>query len=224
MIPRFVKATVVLGLWLEIAAFGQDAARGAGGSSVSSDIVVLQPAVMSLLQTMDSLRVEKWKASKEAKAETAENIGSIRRDVEATLPGLITAAGAAPGSLAALLSLSRNVGALYDVLLRVTVIAESAAPGDQAEALKKALNGVDAARRTLADRQQYMAAAEEEQIGSMRKQLSAAAAAVAVCPPAVPAAPVKTASKAAPKRRKKGIKPAVKDPSTAVQPAGSGTS
>jgi hypothetical protein len=75
MIPRFVKATVVLGLWLEIAAFGQDAARGAGGSSVSSDIVVLQPAVMSLLQTMDSLRVEKWKASKEAKAETAEISG-----------------------------------------------------------------------------------------------------------------------------------------------------
>jgi hypothetical protein len=185
---------------------------------------VLQPAVMNLQQALDSLRVDKWKASKEVKATTADNIGSIRRDVEGTLPGLVTAADAAPGSLSAMLLLSRNVGALYDVVLRVTVIAESAAPADQADALEKSLSGLEGARRTLADRQQQMAAAQEARLGDLQKQWNARPAVAAACPPVAVPVPEKSASTTAAKRKKKVVKPAAKSPAPSAKPAGSGGS
>jgi hypothetical protein len=220
MMLRLVKVTVVVGLWMGLRALGQDAANGA--APAGTNMGVLQPAVMSLQQTMDSLRVDKWRASKDVKMATTDNIGSIRRDVEGTLPGLVTAADAAPGSLVAMLPLTRNVGALYDVVLRVTVIAESAAPGDQADALEKSLRGLESARRTLADRQQQMAAAEEAKVGDLQKQLSARPVVAPTCPPSVAAAPAKTSATTT--RRKKETKPAAKTPAAAAKPAGSGPS
>lgn len=175
---------------------------------------------MSLQQAVDALRIEKWKASKELKAATTENLASIRRDVEGTLPGLVTAADGAPASVTAMLPLSRNVGALYDVALRVTVIAESAAPADQADAMAKSLIGLESARRTLADRQQQMAAAEETKVIDLQKQLSARSAVAAVCPPVVASAPVKTSPPPVPKRKKKVVKPADQAPPAAAKPAG----
>ena len=167
---------------------------------------VLQPAVLNLQQTMDFVRVEKWKAAKEVKGATLDNVGSIRKDVEQTLPGLVTAADAAPESLVAALALSRNVGALYDVVLRVTVIAEAGAPADQVDALEKSLHGLESARRTLADRMQQIATAEELKVGTLQKQLKAQPAVAVVCPPVVAATPAKTP--AAPVKHKKKAKPA----------------
>ncbi len=213
---------VFVGFWLGIMAFGQDTASGTAPAGPSTAMGVLQPAVLNVQQTMDSLRVEKWKAAKEVKAETTQNIGSIRRDVEATLPGLVTAADAAPASLAAMLPLTRNVGALYDVVLRVTVIAESAAPGDQADALEKSLSGLDAARRTLADRQQQMAATEDAKVAEMQKQLNARPAVAELCPPAAVSAPVKNAPAAAAKRRRKRARPSAKVPAASAKASGSG--
>jgi len=218
MMLRLVKVTVFAGLWMGLSAFAQDAAGGA--AAAGTNMGVLQPAVMTLQQAMDSLRVDKWKASKDVKAATADNIGSIRRDVEQTLPGLVTAADATPGSLAAMLPLTRNLGALYDVVLRVTVIAESAAPGDQADALQKSLSNLESAKRTLADRQQQMAVTEESKAGDLQKQLSARPAVAAVCPPVVAAVPVKTPAASA-KRKKVAPK---KTSGVAAKPAGSGTS
>jgi hypothetical protein len=218
MIFRLLVTTVLAGLGFGISAGAQDPASGAAPAPVTTK-EVLQPAVMSLQQAIGALRVEKWKASKEVKAATTDKIGSIRRDVEGTLPGLVTAADAAPGSLAAMLPVSRNVGALYDVVLRVTVIAESAAPGDQADALAKSLSGMESARRTLADRLQQLAAAEEAQVEDLRKQLNARPAVAAVCPPVASGAAAKTAPAAGAKRRKKAVKPAAKPAGSPVPAA-----
>jgi hypothetical protein len=163
-------------------------------------MAILQPAILSLQQTMDFLRIEKWKASKEARAATAQNLASIRSDVEGKLPGLVTAADAAPSSVAAILPLTRNVDALYDVVLRVTVIAESAAPGEQAEALAKSLQGLESARRTLADRAQQFASADQANLVSVQKRLAARPAVAPLCP-SVPPPP--TARKSSPTRHKK---------------------
>jgi hypothetical protein len=224
MMFRWVKAAVLVGVCIGVPAFGQDVASGPAAAPAGSNMGVLQPAVMNLQQALDSLRVDKWKASKEVKATTADNIGSIRRDVEGTLPGLVTAADAAPGSLSAMLLLSRNVGALYDVVLRVTVIAESAAPADQADALEKSLSGLEGARRTLADRQQQMAAAQEARLGDLQKQWNARPAVAAACPPVAVPVPEKSASTTAAKRKKKVVKPAAKSPAPSAKPAGSGGS
>ena len=185
-------------------------------------MAVLQPAVMSLQQAIDALRVDKWKASKDLKAATTDNIVSIRRDVEGTLPGLVTAADAAPGSVTAMLPLSRNVGALYDVVLRVTVIAESSAPGDQTEALEKSLSGLELARRTLADRQQAMAVAEEAKVGDLQRQLSTRPAVAAACPPVIMPTQPRTTSATAVKRKKKAVPK--KAPSAAAKPSDAGQS
>ncbi len=164
---------------------------------------VLQPAVLSLQQTLDALRVDKWKASKDLKAATTANVESIRRDLEGALPGLTTAADASPASLPAALALSRNVGALYDVAVRVTVIAESTAPGDQADALGRSLSGLESARRTLADRMQQMAAAQDAKVADLQKQLNTRPAVAPVCPPVVAATPPRKT----PAKRKKTVKP-----------------
>jgi hypothetical protein len=215
-ISKAISVGVVLSA---MAAMGQGAApAGAAPAAPAASgpaMGLLQPAVMNLQQTMDILRVDKWKTSKEVKAATMDNVGSIRRDVEGTLPGLVTAADAAPNSVAAMLPLNRNLGALYDVVLRVTVIAESAAPGDQADALEKSLTGLESARKALADRLASGVAAEEAKVGDLQKQLNARPAVAAVCPPvAVAAAPEKT-TKPTVRRRKKTIpkkKPAEANP------------
>ena len=219
----FAKVTVAVSLGMAVSAGGQDAGNGAAGAPAGTNMASLQPAILRLQQAVDSLRVEKWKATKELKAATSDNVGSIRRDVEGTLPGLVTAADAAPGSLTAMLPLTRNVGALYDVVLRVTVIAESAAPADQADALEKSLSGLETVRRTLADHQQQMASLQETKVGDLQKQLSSRPEIAAACPPVMTPVPVKSPSTAV-KKRKKVAKPAATTQPVQAKPAGSGPS
>ncbi len=216
---------VATGMALSFSAGGRASGQAAAGGAAAAPVTtmsVLQPAVMTLQQAIDALRVDKWRASREVKGQTGDNVGSIRRDVESTLPGLVTAADAAPESLAALLPLTRNVGALYDVVLRVTVIADSAAPGDQAEALETSLTGLEAARRTLSERQERMASAEALKVVELQKQLSARPAVAAICPPVIVAAPAKSNTTTAARRRKKAVSPAAKVPVAAAKPTGSG--
>lgn len=218
MIVATGKRALVAFLLSATLSLAQDSGTTANAAPAVTNMAVLQPAVLSLQQAVDLLRVDKWKTSREVKAATTDNIGSIRKDVEGTLPGLVTAADAAPGSLTAMLPLSRNVGALYDVVLRVTVIAESGAPGDQAQALEKALNGLESARRSLADHLQQMAASDEARAGDLQKQLNARTTVAAVCPPAAGATPVKAA--ADPEKRKKKVARPAKTTAAPPKPAG----
>jgi hypothetical protein len=156
----------------------------------------------TLKQAVQQLAVEKWKAPKPVKDTTETNLNSIRRDVAETLPGLLSAADAAPNSVAALLPVSRNLSALYDVVLRLAVVAEAAAPPDQADALESAMTRLDDARRAFADHLQTAADAQERHVIEMQKSMSAPAPVVAapsppVCPP-LPPSPAKK-KKPAPK-------------------------
>ena len=166
---------------------------------------LVQPSVGTLNQALGMLRVEKWKVSRNVREATATNIGSIRHDLDATLPGLISTADASPGSISAMLPLTRNLGALYDVVLRVAVIAESGAPQEQLGALEQAMTSLEGARRGLGDRLQNVVEAQEQQISDLQKALAARPAPVATpAPTAVPVTPA-----VHPKRKKKpAAKPA----------------
>ena len=155
----------------------------------------------TLQQALATIRPDKWKMSQAVRAETSANVASISRDMDGTLPALVIAADAAPGSLTSGLLVSRNVAALYDVLLRVTLVAQSTAPREQAEALEQSRADLDSARRTLDDRLQTMAAAEAQQLTQLRTALRAAQAAppVLVAPPPPPSPPAKK-KKPAPKK------------------------
>ncbi len=170
---------------------------------------MVQPAIDTLRQTLEVLRPDKWKASDSAREEAVANVSSIRRDLDGTLPALLSAADAAPNSVSRLLPAYRNVEALYDVLLRIVGTANLAAPGQQSAVLERARVSLEDAQRSLGDRLTSTALSQEQQIHNLQAALRAVPPAPAPVVCATPA-PVKK-----PKRRHR--KPAAK-PATSAQP------
>lgn len=172
----------------------------------STPSAALQPALSDLQEALDVLRLDKWKTSGTVREEMEANIASIHHDLESTLPSLLAAADASPNSVVQLLPVQSNVGALYDVLLRVAAVAKLSAPGPQSAALQQAMTSLEGGRRTLGNRLQSLALAQEKQLGDLKAALRAAppvAAPVAVpCP--TPPAPAK--------KRKPRPKPAPTNP------------
>jgi hypothetical protein len=164
---------------------------------------ILQPSLSTLQPTLDALRTDKWKTSGPAREETEANIGSIRRDLETTLPPLLATADAAPGSITQVLPAYRNIEALYDVLLRVAAVARSSAPTQQSAPLEQAMAGLDAARRDLGDHLQAAALTQDQQVHDLQAKLRSIppppAPAPAVCPTEPPAKKRKPRPKPAPK-------------------------
>jgi hypothetical protein len=179
--------------------------------------VILQPALDTLRQALETLRPDKWKASSDVRDETSANISSIRRDLDTTLPPLLAAADKAPNSVTQTLPAFRNIEALYDVLLRVSEVGAVSAPGQQGTALEQARASLEDARRTLGDRLQSAALSQDQQFSQVQAALHSVQAApapapVAVCPPP---APVKH------KARRKPVKKPATAPATSQgsQPA-----
>ncbi|HEV2620142.1 MAG TPA: hypothetical protein VGU23_09430, partial [Acidobacteriaceae bacterium] len=98
-------------------AAAQGAATAASAGPAPS--AVMRPALASLRDALDMLRPERWKAPGAITAESTNDVGSIERDLDATLPPLLADADAGRSSTAQLLPAYRNVEALYDVVVRV---------------------------------------------------------------------------------------------------------
>jgi len=174
---------------------------------------LLQPSLGTLSQTVGALKVEKWKGGS-VRTEAGTNIASIQKDLQTTLPGLLKEADAASESMSKVLPVSRNVDALYDVVLRVVDGASIAAPGEQLAQLQQALASLSKARHALDDRIADIAAAQEKHLGVLQAALKAQP--VPVCPAApAPVCPAVTP----PKKKVVKKKPATTTPSTTQQPA-----
>ncbi len=191
-------------------AVSQPAVQQARVQDASAPSAILQPALDGLQRTLGLLRTDKWKASGEVRKEAEANIGSIRRDLESTLPPLLATADGGPDSVARMLPVFRNVEALYDVLLRVAAAGDLAAPGQQSAAIEEARARLEEGRRALGDRLQAVAVAEEQQVRDLQAAVHAvpAAAAPVAC---VPQPPVKKHGSG---RRKTVKKPAAALPAT----------
>jgi hypothetical protein len=172
---------------------------------------ILQPVLDALTQTLGTLRLEKWKAPATLRDETDTNISSIRRDIDTTLPPLLATADAKPDSVSQILPAFRNIEALYDVVLRVAQVARVSAPAPQSAALDEAMANLDSARRTLGDRLQAAALAQEKQVADLQAALRAV-------PPPPPPAPVAPPPASTPKKRKP--KPAPKPAPASSTPQG----
>ena len=167
---------------------------------------MMQPGIDAVKQALATVKVDKWKAVGPVRDETTTNIASIQRDLDGTLPGLLTTADGAPDSVTKVFPAYRNVDALYDVLLRVTTVGRTSAPTQESAALSQALLSLDDGRRGLAERVQDGAMAGEKQVVDLRAQLKAVPtpAPAPVCP-TVPATPAKK-----PATKKPAAKPAAK--------------
>ncbi|MGD0797563.1 MAG: hypothetical protein ABR910_07545 [Acidobacteriaceae bacterium] len=212
--PISLRAPIVL-LALALAA-GRLAAQSvaAAGSGSPADLsnlapkamppsAALGPALDVLKQAIEETNIDRWKASGAVRDEAQNNLRSIERDVDATLPPLLAAADTAPYSPAQTLPAYRNIEALYDVLLRLEAAGQLAAPRDQASALQQALDTLNDGRRALGDQLQQNAEAQQRQITTLRAQPKAVPppapppAAPTVCPPIPAKKKAKPTAKAA---------------------------
>jgi len=183
----------------------------------SAPSALLQPSLDTVLQTVTAVNLEKWKRGT-VRDETGGHITAIQHDLKGTLPPLLQAADANPGTLSRVLPVTRNTEALYDVLLSVVEAARISAPADQVTPLEQALSGLGNARKTLDDRLQEIAAAQELETSGLRKTvqtLTAARAAAAAAPPP----PAKPCPAPAPARKPRKKTPAATPPVAAPAPA-----
>lgn len=165
---------------------------------------LLHPALNQVSQAIVSLNISRWKAPGEVRAATQQNVDSIQRDLNNTLPGLLAAADAAPETVSAVFPVYRNIDALYDVLLRVSQTAMLAAPDNEAGSVTSALSKLESARNDLGNAILTTSKNNEAEAAKLQAAIQQAAAAKAAEPPKttiVDDGPVKSTSST--KKKKK---------------------
>jgi hypothetical protein len=145
---------------------------------------LLQPSLDTLGQAVGAVKVEKWKGGS-VRAEAASYVASIQQDLKTTLPPLLADADAASGMTSQAMPVSRNINALYDVVLRVVDGARIAAPVDQVNRLQDAMIGIEKSRKALDERLLAMTVAQEKQIADLQSAAKAQPV-ITPCPPPPP--------------------------------------
>jgi hypothetical protein len=161
-------------------------APGVPVSATALPSTILHPALASLQQALAIARPDKWKAPSAIVAESSSDIGSIQRDLDHTLPPLLSTSDASPSSVSQLLPTYRNVEALYDVLVRVTQTSVLAAPPQQSAALQQATSSLQQARRDLGDLLDSDAQSQDHRLRDVQTRLTALQSAP---PPPAPVGP-----------------------------------
>ncbi|MGC1450589.1 MAG: hypothetical protein WA830_11170 [Candidatus Sulfotelmatobacter sp.] len=191
----------------------------------SAPSAILQRALDEVEQTVGAVKLDKWKRGT-VREEADKNIGAIQRDLQGTLPSLLKAADAAPGTLSKVLPLARNIDALYDVMVHVVEASRVSAPGDQVGQLQQAMADLEKARVALGEQMQQTATMQEKQLVDLHAtvQTQAASLRAASTPqpapkcPAPPPAPAKKKHTTTPSTASKPAS-ATTTPSTASKPA-----
>jgi hypothetical protein len=181
---------------------------------------ILKPSLDSVETAVTALKLDKWKKGT-IRDEAGENTKRILVDLQTNLPPLLTVADSVPEKISNELPVSRNIDALYDVLLRVFDAARVSGTPEQIAQLGVALNSLSDARLAFAGRVQSSAATMEKQVGDLQSTLQAQAAVKCPTVAPAPATPVCVAPKpAARKPAKKPVPPATPPQTTpATTPA-----
>ena len=193
-------------------------APAAYGEQPSSQLL---PVLAQLEQTarqtdldLGQLRIEKWKTDSDNKRQSQTNADSLRKNLRAALPEMVTGVRNAPNSLAPVVKLYRDLNALYDVFSSLSESAGAFGPKDDYRALASDGEALDTARRALGDYLENAAALKDAQLQNLLNQSVAAAKAAPVTKKIVddnePAPPVR--------KKKKAAKPAAQKPAPAPNP------
>ncbi len=175
---------------------------------------LLHPALSQISQTVVSLNISRWKAPGEVRGATQQNVDSIQRDLNGTLPGLLSTADATPESVSAVFPVYRNIDALYDVLLRVSQTAMLAAPQNEADSVTNALSKLESARNDLGNAILNSSKNNEAEVVNLRASIQKAATVQSTAPPKTTVVNDGPATSSSTTKRKK--KPAT--PSSSTQP------
>ncbi len=150
------------------------APAGATSSIITDALGSLQPTMTSVNSALASVDVHRWKVPGDVKDRTASDIQSIQRDIDGSLPGLISQAQASPNAVGPSFAVFRNIDALYDVLLRVTETANLAGSQQEANHLESARADLQTRRRQLGDALLSSATAQDASVIHLRASLDAA--------------------------------------------------
>lgn len=189
-----------------------NAATGANYFTPSAPSDILQRSLDEVRITAGNVKIDKWKRGS-VRDEAGTNIDAIQRDLQSTLPALLKDADAAPGTLTKVLPLSRNVDALYDVMVHVVEASRVVGTGDSVGQLQQALSDLEKARVVLDNQIQQTADMQEKQVVELRNtvQRQDASLRTAATPPPAPKCPAP-----APAKRKRVAKP----PASTTNPNG----
>jgi hypothetical protein len=132
---------------------------------------------------LHNLHVDRWKADSQAKQQAAENAASIRRNITAALPELLSAVRSSPQSLAANFKLYRNLNAIYDVVANLAESTGAFGKREEYGTIGPHVDALDEIRRSYGDSLQQMSANADDRIAAAQKAQAAAAAAAAQTPP-----------------------------------------
>ncbi len=204
-------------LLMPAAGYAQQPATGAQGAAAQPGVAqsatqppstLLQPAIDSVAKAGSSVDLNRWKGPTGMRADVDANLVSMQKDIENTLPALLTAADAAPTSASASLPVLLNLDALYSVLLRVTIASRTAAPRDQNQSLEQSATLLDSARRDLGAAILASTIAQEKQTADLQATVQQQASALAAARQAAPLPASDTPAAAKPKKRRTPPKPA----------------
>lgn len=156
---------------------------------------ILQRSLDEVRITVGNVRLDKWKRGS-VRDEAGTNIDAIQRDLQGTLPTLLKDADSAPGTLTKVLPLSRNVDALYDVMVHVVEAARVVGTSDNVGQLQQALSDLEKARVVLDNQIQQTADVQEKQVLDLRNtvQKQDASLRAAATPPPAPKCPAPAAA------------------------------
>jgi len=206
---RFPFFTLALALSLGVVAQAQqNAAQTAPSPAAATTPTAITtedvgPVAEQLAQTLSAINVTKWKAPNEVKGQAQGDLTSIQRNLRATLPGLLDQAKAAPNTVAPAFAIYRNLGAVYDVLLRVSETATLAAPPQEAAALDNELRRLEGARKTLGNQIFDAASARDTEVVRLRASSAQLASQLAAAQAPAKKVVVSDGPSATTKKRKK---------------------
>jgi hypothetical protein len=110
----------------------------------------LRPALANVQTAIGNINIGHWKVSGATRTAAQQDVASMQRDLNTTLPGLMSQAEAGgPAVLSPSFAVFRNLDALYDVLLRVTETAALAGSESDATSLEDARAGLEDGRGKL---------------------------------------------------------------------------
>ena len=185
--PRSSKIAVLTLLVVSGAGVGSVTAHGQAAPAVPPGtpfpMASLRPALANVQNTIANLSVGRWKAPSETRAAVQQDIGSMQRDLNATLPGLVAQAEANPTAISPAFAVFRNLDALYDVLLRVTETAGLAGSESDAGSLENARAGLEDGRGKLGAWLLQSITAQDAQVIHLQTALAARPAAAPAAAP-----------------------------------------
>lgn len=200
-------------------------------SSIVPELDKLQTASSQAAETIGRLRIEKWKASSEAKSAAQADATSVQRNLTSAMPGMIAAIRAAPNDLNAEFKLYRNLNALHEVF--GTVVDATRLYGARADydALSQQMQTFESVRRKLGEGLEQLTADAQHnldqlraQIKTQQDQLAASEAATADARKQLELAQAELAKKSVPKKKTVAKKPAATGDSSNSNTSGTNSS